>query len=61
MMAKNHFKECFLPLVKRIFLWDVSDATKTKNKVIALAAWTAHPPQEQQTRVRIPPGHKVLR
>jgi hypothetical protein len=26
-----------------------------------VAQWTSHPPQLQQTRVRIPPGYKVLR
>jgi hypothetical protein len=26
-----------------------------------VAQWTSHPPQEQKTRVRIPPGYKVFR
>jgi hypothetical protein len=34
----------------------------TKNRIVALdggvAQWTSHPPQEQKTRVPIPPGCK---
>jgi hypothetical protein len=26
-----------------------------------MARWTSHPPQEQKTRVRIPPGYRVFR
>jgi hypothetical protein len=26
-----------------------------------VAQWTLHPPQEQKTRVRIPPGYTVFR
>jgi hypothetical protein len=25
-----------------------------------VAQWTSHPPQEQKTRVRIPPGYKIF-
>jgi hypothetical protein len=28
---------------------------------VGVAQWTSHPPQEQKTRVRIPPGYKVFK
>jgi hypothetical protein len=59
--AKNH---CAIPLGPNIDI-DIAQLTPFKLKQFfarsgGVAQWTSHSPQEQTTRVRIPPEHKVL-
>jgi hypothetical protein len=49
LMSTQNCENAFKKVSKKPLLWPRG-----------MGQWTSHPPQEQMTRVRIPPGHKVF-